>query len=461
MRSNRPGCLTGTGLLAALLTSLVIAGYAYARGGLMFNPGPLNAQGDRSFGGVSSHAEIGAECRSCHTAPWEPATMAERCLACHTTIAEQMGNAGTVHGALFQNDPGLACRHCHPEHRGAEAPLTVMEGVPFPHEVVGFSLKGHQLSTARQPFACDDCHQADITTFSLEACDTCHRQTDPGFMTAHTLSFGSACLDCHDGVDRFGEHFDHSMFSFQLTGGHAGLACVQCHINARQLVDFAATPQDCYACHHNDEPHEGRFGQDCAACHAVEGWTPARFDHNLAAFRLEGQHVQVPCASCHADNQFRGTPMDCFACHQQDDAHNGQFGTDCAACHHPADWRDASFDHSLSSFPLTGAHAGLACESCHSPGQFAGLSTDCASCHGDPAFHAGMFGLNCASCHTTDNWFARYDGPHPGIADEGGRGVNHGGASCRDCHTQTLQTATCTACHEGNPESGGEGEGRD
>ena len=30
--------------IAALVTALVIAGYAYARGGLMYNPGPLNAQ---------------------------------------------------------------------------------------------------------------------------------------------------------------------------------------------------------------------------------------------------------------------------------------------------------------------------------------------------------------------------------------------------------------------------------
>jgi len=68
-----------------------------------------------------------------------------------------------------------------------------------------------------------------------------------------------------------------------------------------------------------------------------------------------------------------------------------------------------------------------------------------------------MFGLNCATCHTTENWSAVYKGPHPGIADEGGRGVNHGGGSCRSCHTQTLHTATCTQCHKGNP--GGEGGG--
>jgi hypothetical protein len=459
MQTNRLGCLTGTGLIAALVTSFVIAGFAYARGGLMYNPGPLSTHGDETLGGVKSHAEIGGNCEACHTAPWESAVMADRCARCHTKIADQMRDVASMHGTLLHDNPALGCRHCHPEHRGPDAQLTLMEDAAFPHEVVGFSLNGHQLTAARVPFTCDDCHHGDITTFALDSCDACHRQMDLGFMTAHTLSFGSACLDCHDGVDRLGKSFDHSVFSFKITGKHVGLACVQCHIDARALGDFGATPQDCYSCHYPDEPHEGRFGLDCGQCHTADGWSPAKFDHNLAAFKLEGRHSEVACESCHANRQFKGTPIDCYSCHQQDDDHNGQFGTDCSACHNPSSWDNVHFDHNRSNFPLTGAHAGVACERCHSSGQFAGLSTACASCHSDPGYHAGLFGLDCAGCHTTDNWFANYNGPHPGIADEGGRGVNHGGASCRDCHTQTLHTATCTKCPEGNNPGDGGGEG--
>jgi hypothetical protein len=445
MRSNRLGCLSSTGILAALVTVLVIAGYAYARGGLLFNPGPLNSQGDRSLGGVTSHAEIGGECEACHTVPWEPATMADRCIVCHTNIAEQMRDPETVHGALFKSDPDLACRHCHPEHRGVDAPLIVMEDVPFPHEVVGFSLNVHQLTAARESFACDDCHHGNVTSFAVETCDACHRQMDAGFMTAHTISFGSACLNCHDGVDRFDERFDHNAFSFKLIGGHTGLACGQCHVNARGLVDFAATPQDCYSCHHNEEPHEGRFGTDCSQCHTVDGWTPAEFDHNLAAFKLEGRHAEVACESCHVNNQFRGTPMDCFSCHQQDDAHSGQFGTNCAACHNPSDWNDASFDHNLSDFPLTGAHLNVACESCHINGQFQGLNTACVACHAEPAFHAGLFGTDCAVCHNTDAWRpAGFNGPHTFPLNHGG------GATCATCHPSSFTTYTCYGCHEHN-----------
>lgn len=459
MQNRRLGCLTGTGILAALVTTLAIAGYAYARGGLMYNPGPLNAQRGQTLGGVSSHAETGGECGACHTAPWESDSMADHCTTCHTEVAGQMRDVATLHGTLIHKDPNLGCYHCHLEHRGADASLTVMNNAEFPHEVVGFSLMGHQSTSTRQPFQCDDCHHGDVTTFALETCDTCHRQMDLGYMTAHSLSFGSACLDCHDGVDRFDENFDHSAFSFKLTGKHVRLACVQCHINARGLGDFPVTPQDCYSCHHNDEPHQGRFGFDCSQCHTADGWSPATFDHNLAAFKLEGKHQEVACESCHANGQFIGTPVDCYSCHQQDDEHSGQFGTDCAACHRPSDWDDVDFDHNRSNFPLTGAHTALACENCHSSGTFVGLSTQCVSCHADPIFHAGMFGLDCAACHTTENWFARYNGSHPGIADEGGSGVNHGGASCRDCHTQTLQNATCLACHDSNnpDDEGGEG----
>jgi hypothetical protein len=372
-----------------------------------------------------------------------------------------MREVATLHGSLMHDNPDLGCRHCHPEHRGADASLTEMDSAAFPHEAVGFSLNGHPRTAAREPFTCKDCHPEDVTTFAPATCDACHRQISLSFMTAHTLAFDSACLDCHDGVDRFDENFDHNVFSFKLTGKHVEVECSQCHLNARGLGDFAVTLQDCYSCHHADDPHEGRFGAECSQCHTAEGWSPATFDHELAAFKLEGEHVEVPCQDCHEDGQFKGTPMDCYACHQEDDEHNGQFGTDCAACHTPSDWDEAEFDHNRSNFPLTGAHAGIACESCHTSGQFAGLPTTCLSCHADPVFHAGMFGTDCADCHTTQNWFAGYNGPHPGIADEGGSGVNHGGASCRDCHTQTLQSATCLACHDSNnpDDEGGERDG--
>lgn len=395
MRRDRPGCFSPIGLTAALVTALVIAGYGFARGGLLYNPGPLNAQSGAMLGGVTSHAEIGGDCKACHTAPWESETMADRCVVCHSNIAVELRDVESLHGAIMQSNPELSCRHCHAEHGGADAALTVMDGAVFPHEVVGFSLKGHQFTAANETFACDDCHQGDITTFAQDRCQACHQQIAVSFMQSHLLAFGADCLACHDGVDRFGGDFDHARFDFKLTGKHAQVMCTQCHLGARSIADFQSAPRDCLSCHRMDEPHQGRFGTDCAACHSTEGWTPASFDHNL------------------------------------------------------------------TSFPLTGGHAGLSCQQCHSPAQFAGLSTSCASCHAEPVFHASLFGLDCATCHTTQNWFALFSGPHPEVADEGGTGVNHGGATCRDCHTQTLHTATCLKCHDSNDPDDNSGSGSD
>ena len=522
MRNNKLGCFTGAGIVAVFTTLFLLIGVAFASGSLMFSAGDLNAETGQTYGDVNSHAQI-KECSACHAAPWSTDSMADRCALCHTDISAQMFDVAQLHGAIKNEKSSLACRDCHPEHRGTTAPLTDLAGNVFPHEAMGYSMNGHQLKATNEPFICSDCHGDDVKTFASDSCQNCHSDMDIAFAKGHVLSYGTDCIACHDGVDRFGDDFNHFIFTFKLTGKHAGVACTQCHLDARTVLDLQAAPQDCFSCHFADDEHDGRFGTDCAGCHTTEGWKPAKFDHDLAdfklvgkhtevacekchtdgtyrgtpkdcyschsaedehdgkygkscelchtptdwddanfdhnlfTFKLEGSHAKVQCESCHLNGVFKGTPSDCYSCHKEDDAHDGNFGTDCVICHTtPTDWKDAKFDH--SGFPLTNRHAGLACERCHSGGQYAGTSSACASCHGDPAYHAGMFGTNCAACHTTNNWYAKYSGSHPGISNEGGSGVNHGGRGCRSCHTSTLHSATCGNCHDGN---GGDGGGDD
>ena len=263
-KTNRLGCLTGAGLLAALITSLVIVGFAYARGGLLYNPGPLNAQPGARLGGVTSHAGIGGNCKACHTAPWEAATMADRCFACHTTIETQMRDVASMHGKMEHDNPDLTCRHCHPDHRGLDSQLTVMDSGLFPHEVVGFSLNGHQRTALNAPFTCDDCHHGDITAFASGTCQTCHRQLDVSFTQAHQLAFGADCLNCHDGVDRYGKTFNHNKFAFQLTGGHSAANCTDCHLDARTVADLQSVSQDCVSCHR--KAHLITISTGCPTC---------------------------------------------------------------------------------------------------------------------------------------------------------------------------------------------------
>ncbi len=512
------GCLSVGGVMGAVLALLLIVGVIMVSGGAIFSPGELNAERGEMLGGVTSHSELSRQCSACHVSPWQGASMDDRCLACHTNVADQLPDANTLHGALMSNG-AVTCRECHSEHKGTDAPLTTMSTTDFPHDVVGFSLQAHATFADGTPFACQDCHTETLTQLDVAVCSDCHQTLDAAFVQFHTAAFGVACLDCHDGIDTYGADFDHNRY-FKLEGEHASGTCGGCHQGARTIAEFRDTPQDCYACHAESDIHAGKFGQDCAVCHTPTSWEQTSFDHALTNFPLVGKHSNVECEACHRNNEFVGTPTDCVACHAdidphngefgtdcaachtaadweqvtfdhasfpledghanleceachqggeyrgtssecvachaQDDAHNGEFGTDCAVCHAPTKWDQAVFDHARTAFPLTGAHSSVACESCHVNKVYQGTPQQCVACHADPVFHAGAFGTDCASCHSTSAWRpAQYRGSHPVIADEGGRGINHGRTTCSTCHPSTVYQYTCLACHSDN--QGGEG----
>jgi hypothetical protein len=444
--NNKFGCLTGTGIFSALITVIVITGIAFASGTQMFSAGELNAQvGDETLGGVTAHAQI-AECSKCHTAFWETDTMADRCMTCHQDVAAQLFKPNSLHSVIMQKSPGLACRMCHPEHRGETAPLTEMNKIQFPHDSFGFSLNGHQLNILRKPFTCSDCHKNDISQFSVQTCDECHRQLDLAFIDAHNLAYGMECLACHDGVDRYGKNFNHATF-FALEGKHAALTCDQCHGVARSAIDFQSASADCASCHQKDDAHAGAFGTACAVCHSPEAWKPAKFNHDLAAFKLAGKHVNVACETCHVNNVYKGTPTACYACHQKDDEHNGSFGTTCETCHNAADWDKATFDHNLSAFKLDGEHANVTCEKCHVNNVFKGTPTACYACHQKDDKHNGSFGTECSGCHTTASWKgATFDHSRTNFPLNGG----HARVQCEQCHKGGVFTGisiTCVSCH--------------
>jgi hypothetical protein len=451
MQNNRLGCFSPSAIVTALLTLAVIAGIMLSRGNGMFSPGALNAQTGSIVGGVSSHAEIGGKCRLCHTAPWDSATMAERCADCHSDIVADMSKIAKAHGAMLHKDPNLTCRHCHPEHRGATVSLTLDSArVDFPHDVMGYPLSGHALTVANEPFACEDCHPQSVKQFDQATCVDCHLKIDKAFTQAHSVSWGKDCLACHDGVDTYNKHFDHGKVPFALLGAHVNVDCYTCHTQARSLVDLQSLPRDCFSCHQKDEPHAGRFGSDCAECHTMNAWKPATFDHNLAAFKLEGKHIEVACEDCHPVDPQQVMSTECFACHAKDDKHKGAFGEKCDLCHKATGWNDDPFDHNKSKFPLIGGHLGVACETCHKDGNFTNMSTSCFDCHGFPGWHGSAFGANCADCHTVDNW------------NRVTQGINHtwwkhpdgevGMGNCKSCHPSTVYQSDCSSCHgKGGP----------
>ena len=196
MQKSGLGCLTGTGMISAVIAMLAIGGVAFAGGGSLFSPGALNAQQTGAvLGNVRSHADTAGRCRLCHTAPWDPATMADRCTACHVDIAGQMRLVATLHGQVAnQGTKSLACYDCHPDHRGPTASLVDMTGHQFPHAELGFSLKAHAENVNGTAFVCRDCHTVDFQTFDQKTCTGCHAQIDAPFMQAHLVAYGVGCL---------------------------------------------------------------------------------------------------------------------------------------------------------------------------------------------------------------------------------------------------------------------------
>ena len=446
---ERLGCFSNTAIISASATLLVVVGLIFGRGYSMFSPGELNSQPGAMLGGVASHAETGGRCEACHTAPWNPEKMEDRCGDCHEAIVGSMSKIAKAHGQMENDNPNLACAHCHPEHNGADGPLTVIRaGDEFPHEALGFPLTGHQFTLKGEAFECADCHEEHYPLYDQADCETCHLEIDPAFMRAHVLGWGEDCLACHDGVDTYTRHFDHGEVPFALTGLHVEVTCYSCHLDARSLVDLKDAPRQCNDCHQNEDPHEERFGTDCAYCHSTDGWKPALYDHAQSDFKLTGKHAEATCNDCHQPGSFGKMSSECVDCHSAEEPHEGKFGTDCVACHSSDSWKPA-FDHNKTVMPLIGGHRDVLCESCHENRQYKDTSAKCLDCHGYPGWHGSAFGSNCLQCHRVDGWSpAEYGLGHPWFNRGHGGGERRGGGTCMTCHPGSIYNSDCGTCHD-------------
>ncbi len=285
-------------------------------------------------------------------------------------------------------------------------------------------------------------------------------QISPGPLSrAHARLEGSThCLDCHD-----------------PSQGAASPKCLACHDALRARIDAGrglhARPDhgECRKCHveHQGEEYElvwwGKAGR-------------ASFDHDLTGHVLDGAHRRVACDRCHVPPvgpaepasgratlamTYLGLETACASCHL--DEHRGQLdGRSCDACHTQDTWTPApGFDHARMSWPLSGRHAAVRCERCHTTRKpdparptvtfqvFRGVSTDCASCHEDT--HRGRLGVRCETCHSTASWRgARTDSFDHARTDYPLEG-RHAAVTCESCHARgqplRLAHARCLDCH--------------
>jgi hypothetical protein len=312
------------------------------------------------------------------------------------------------------------------------------------------------------------------------ACTSCH--ADP-----HKARFGADCVKCH-GTQNWKRidprRFDHELTRYPLRGKHATVRCESCHDPASPTGKDPPFDR-CGACH--KDAHAGQAlvagkPADCAACHTVEGFKPSTFTvemHQREAYRLEGKHAAVACASCHPKRPAGTAPAlgtaavvmrppheRCTSCHL--DAHGGQLAARadrgaCESCHRLAGWTPSTFtvaDHSALKLKLEGAHAPLECAACHGlgrpglppPANASSLGTarfafkvtelECAQCHHDP--HLGRYAAGgpraksagCLACHDVARW-------RPAtvtVASHRDYGFAleqaHGAVPCTGCHTE-------------------------
>ena len=407
---------------------------------------------DNRFPLLGAHAL--AQCEDCHTnaAAGQFVGLSTDCNSCHAKTFQ----AAQFHRTVNLKAPTGDCQQCHTS-------MDSWAGAKFDHlKFTGFALTG-----AHAKLDCSVCHLNGNFTATPASCYSCHQKdynqaTNPNHVQGN---FPQNCLLCHNTSTWAGATFDHS--KFPLTGGHANVKCESCHKNGQ----YTAIPTACNTCHMPDfqkttNPNhtQAKFPTDCTTCHTIANWTTVTFDHTrFTSFPLTGAHTSAKCQDCHTGNNFSTTPATCVGCHKPDydkttnpnHAKNG-IATTCEVCHNTSAWQPATFDHSKTTFPLTGAHTSVSCEKCHTNSNFGGgLPTDCNGCHNadymkttSPNHAQSGIPTTCAVCHNTAAWQpATFDHSKTTFPLTGA----HTSVSCEKCHTNNnfgggLPT-DCNGCH--------------
>jgi hypothetical protein len=454
---------------------------------------------------IQGHAKVENDCKSCHS-PFDRAAQDNLCIACHKDVGADLRQHTGFHG---RQSARAQCRTCHTEHRGRDARLATVDVKTFDHRTTDFALldkhrsvecgkchvtgkqwreaptecvacharddahkgglgrdcaschdaRGWALATfdhgAKTHFAldgkhasvkCDGCHANGRFKNTPSTCVGCHRKDD-----AHKGMYGDKCESCHAATAWKPSTFDHDMGTrFRLRGRHREVKCASCHTGPLFKVKLGTT---CVECHLKDDKHKGSLGSQCADCHAERSWKePSGFDHAKTRFPLLGKHGPLECKQCHADAQYRKTPVECVACHRKDDKHQGNLGTDCAACHRADGWKATRglFDHSRTKFPLRHAHAapGVKCQDCHvTLHAMRGTSTECIACHRRDDRHEGTLDERCGQCHTDERWrIERFDHARTRFVLTG----RHLVVECASCHKSLRfrdAGRDCVSCH--------------
>lgn len=256
---------------------------------------------------------IAVECKACHTNNLIDPLPFESCTDCHEDFHQ-----GIFVDATFQVQD---CATCHIVQGFEVVNYTIEQ-----HNETNFELTGAHLATP-----CLFCHipeGSDEWVFRNigETCVDCHDNVHQNEIDAQFFP-NEDCTVCHTTENWRESNFDHSLTAFNLEGQHQQVDCRECHLDvATYFRVFEGTSSDCISCH--EDIHQGQFLNpsgwvDCATCHAFEDWSAPNFNHDNAAFQLDGSHATVACESCHlpiSENGvtyilYKNNQFECIDCH--------------------------------------------------------------------------------------------------------------------------------------------------
>lgn len=370
--------------------------------------------------GEATRAGKPADCASCHAVSgFSPSTF---------TVADHQGAPFRLTGKHQQ----VKCVSCHVPVAPAAAPQTVPGAPPA---------RGAPPPTSEAIVPLASVHATRVARIRIDhaTCASCHSDAHGGQLAARPDK--GTCEACHTDAGWKPTSFAasaHAKLRITLEGRHGVIACGACHSTNRPgLAPLTRTERlgtahvilsgievECSGCH--VDPHAGRYAAGgampadggCGACHGSAAFRPATMGvamHARFSFPLEGAHRATPCIACHKEmggppaastlvRAARGVAAlpftakratTCESCHES--PHGNQFsaredGGRCEGCHDVNAFAPAArFDHEkVRAFPLAGAHAKVACGSCHkatvvngkSTVTYRGTPTACESCHG-------------------------------------------------------------------------------
>lgn len=183
------------------------------------------------------------------------------------------------------------------------------------------------------------------------------------------------------------------------------------------------------------EQHQ-EFEKDCKACHV-------KFDKTKQTSLCLDCHKKV-ASDVKLSTGFHGKSPDvagkpCKSCHTE---HEGlKFDI--------VKFDRNNFNHTLTDYPLLGAHKPVQCAQCHNrTKKYREAPKECVSCHRADEPHKGNLGTDCQSCHNVSDWKqVKFDHTATKFALLG----KHSQVKCSACHIGEIYKglpANCIDCHK-------------